>query len=329
MAFFHRHDILHRDLKPANVLITENGVPKITDFGLAKKLDEAGQTQSGAIMGTPSYMAPEQAKGQTKEIGPAADVYSLGAMLYELLTGRPPFKCTTIAETLELVKNNEPVAVRVLQPKCPKDLETICLKCLAKDPDRRYPSAEALEEDLRRYTVGEPISARPPSTVERAFKWIRRKPLQAWLLGLVLMSITGLVLFAIVLADKAKIEKSRVKAIAKQIAAENRIAQAKLKKAELIQRQAFQKRRASLLSAITQVSRIEELLLRDKEFFVNLIKKINSWKDRKEKAVAETLYVLKNYLKNKTDVNLVEMRADRQRLEKLLKTLATEESTPE
>jgi WD40 repeat protein len=184
----HQKGVIHRDLKPANVLLTEDGTPKVTDFGLARQLDEAGQTASGAVMGTPSYMAPEQAGGKTREVGPAADVYALGAILYQLLTGRPPFKATTTLETLRQVLTDEPVPPGQLQPKTPRDLETICLKCLHKVPRKRYASALELAEDLHRYLEGVPIRARPISAWERLGKWTRRRPAVAALLALSLLA---------------------------------------------------------------------------------------------------------------------------------------------
>ena len=157
----HQAGIVHRDLKPTNVLYTSDGVPKITDFGLAKRIDsDDGQTESGQIMGSPSYMAPEQARGHSRNVGPAADVYALGAILYEMLTGRPPFKGETPMETVRQVLDDDPVTPSRLVPRVPRDLETICLKCLHKDPARRYESAQALADDLERHLRGEPILAR-------------------------------------------------------------------------------------------------------------------------------------------------------------------------
>jgi len=193
--FAHERGILHRDLKPANVLLDEADHPKVTDFGLAKVLStDSGQTRTGAVLGTPSYMSPEQAQGR-KDIAPAGDIYSLGAILYELLTGRPPFRGETALATLALVANQEPIAPRLLVPSVDRDLETICLKCLEKDAKRRYPTAEALADDLRRYLDGEPIAARRVSVVGRAVKWCRRKPWQAALLGMSLAAVAGFILF--------------------------------------------------------------------------------------------------------------------------------------
>jgi WD40 repeat protein len=193
----HAKGLVHRDLKPANVLLAEDGTPKVTDFGLAKRLGEAGQTESGAVMGTPSYMAPEQAGGQSRQVGPAADVYALGAVLYELLTGRPPFRGATSLDTLWLVLNTEPVPVRQLQPKVPRDLETVCLKCLEKNVARRYGSAAALAEDLRRFGAGEPVAARPTGRLRRAAKWAQRRPAVAALLMLLIAAAAAALVSAV------------------------------------------------------------------------------------------------------------------------------------
>src|SRR5262249_35044449 len=153
-------------------------VPKIADFGLAKLLLGAGSadTHSGMVLGTPSYMAPEQAWGDVRQVGPAVDIYALGAILYELLTGRPPFRGATPQETVLLVRAEEPLPPLLLRPKTPRDLNTICLKCLAKEPARRYATAHDLAKDLCRFRDGEPIRARPAGAVERLVKWVRRRP---------------------------------------------------------------------------------------------------------------------------------------------------------
>jgi serine/threonine-protein kinase len=182
----HRRGIIHRDLKPANVLLTEDGEPKVSDFGLVKRLeDDASQTQSGSILGTPSYMAPEQAEGKIKEIGPRSDLYALGGILYELMTGRPPFRAASVLDTLQQVRTQEPIPPSEFQPKLPRDLETICLKCLQKEPGKRYATAAALGEDLRRFLAGEPILARPVSRGEWLWRWCRRNPRVAALGGTV------------------------------------------------------------------------------------------------------------------------------------------------
>jgi serine/threonine-protein kinase len=200
MHLAHSRNLVHRDLKPANVLLggeadtpIDQCQPKVTDFGLARQLDvDSGQTQEGVVMGTPSYMAPEQAEGRAHAAGPAADVYALGAVLYECLTGRPPFKGETLLETLQQVRGQEPAAPSALNQQVPRDLDTICLKCLRKPPEQRYSSARELADDLGRFVRGEPVAARPVGVAERLRKWVWRRPAAAGLLAaLVLLVAAG------------------------------------------------------------------------------------------------------------------------------------------
>jgi serine/threonine protein kinase/Tfp pilus assembly protein PilF len=208
----HEGGIVHRDLKPANILLAggpdtplEDCTPKIADFGLAKCLDgEKTLTQSGNILGTPSYMAPEQARGMTTLIGPSTDIYALGALLYELLTGQPPFRGETRLNTLLQLLTDEPRPPRHWQPGLPRDLETICLKCLAKLPRQRYPSAQALAEDLERFLAGEPIHARPTGAWEQAVKWMKRRPLAASLVGISSVAVFALLLVSLAYSSRLR-----------------------------------------------------------------------------------------------------------------------------
>ncbi len=186
----HEAGVIHRDLKPSNVLFSADGTPKITDFGLAKRLAEDGQTATGQVMGSPSYIPPEQAEGRAKEASPETDVYSLGAILYEMLTGRPPFKGVTAMDTLFKVLREDPVAPSRLQSHLSRDLETICLKCLAKEPHRRYATAADLADDLDRFLSGEAVRARRTPYWERAFKLVRRRPTAASLLAVTFLIST-------------------------------------------------------------------------------------------------------------------------------------------
>jgi eukaryotic-like serine/threonine-protein kinase len=220
--YAHTHGIVHRDLKPSNILLAVSTeapfavarglnqfAPKITDFGIAKRLfGDSSETRDGEVIGTPAYMAPEQASGQLQQVGPTTDIYALGVVLYEMLTGRVPLQGPTTLDTLVLVRTEEPIPPRRLQPKVPRDLETICLKCLEKNLDRRYASAAGLADDLKRFLDGEPVHARPTPTWERAWKWARRRPAVATLAaGILAVAALG---FGLVASQWQRAERQAV-----------------------------------------------------------------------------------------------------------------------
>jgi WD40 repeat protein len=292
VEYAHSQGVVHRDLKPGNILLarekslpsafqsTRNSVPKITDFGLAKRIDETvapdGATKTGAVMGTPSYIAPEQASGKTREIGPAADVYALGAILYELLTGRPPFRGETPLDTVLQVINEDPVSPKSLQSNVPWDVQTICLKCLMKSPAKRYASALALAEDLRRWLNGEPIQARPLGSWGRSVKWAKRHPALA-VLGIGTTAATFAVLAVLSVAytrvrdaksqrEHEALEAHRARAKeeiqrkrAEGLAEENEKARfAAVEQTEQLKRESERNRRSAYALQIAQIAAIAE-----------------------------------------------------------------------
>jgi tetratricopeptide (TPR) repeat protein len=201
----HRAGVVHRDLKPSNVLFDADLRPKVADFGLAKLLEvDSSQTVTGQVLGSPNYMAPEQARGDCRNVGFPADVHALGAILYEMLTGLPPYKGSTSAETIRMVVDQEPVRPRKLRPKIPLDLEVLCLKCLEKDPRRRYATADDLAGDLDRFLTGATVLARPTPAWERAARWARRRPALATLAVAVVAAFTGLMVWGVEALEMAR-----------------------------------------------------------------------------------------------------------------------------
>jgi serine/threonine protein kinase len=257
MHLAHSRNLVHRDLKPGNVLLAPDPVsggcepavegegtggsrpplthfiPKITDFGLVRQMDaDSGQTFDGVVMGTPCYMAPEQAEGHAHAAGPAADVYALGAILYECLTGRPPFEGATPLETLEQVRSREPAAPSSLNRQAPRDLQTICLKCLRKQPERRYASAQELADDLGRFVRGEPVTARPTGRLERVAKWMRRNPTVACLSALAALALVAGTVVSLLFGVEAHRKADALEKQTIQLQAQTRAAQDNARRAE-------------------------------------------------------------------------------------------------
>jgi hypothetical protein len=240
MHLAHSRNLVHRDLKPGNVLLAGEAdtpvgqcQPKVTDFGLVRQLDaDSGQTFEGAVMGTPSYMAPEQAEGRGRAAGPAADVYALGAILYECLTGRPPFAGATPLETLEQVRSHEPAAPSSLNRQAPRDLETICLKCLSKQPERRYSSARELADDLGRFLRGEPVAARPVGRPERVAKWLRRNPTVACLSAVAALALVAGTVVSLLFGVEARRKADELERQTIQLQAQTRAAEENARRAE-------------------------------------------------------------------------------------------------
>ncbi len=264
----HERGVIHRDIKPHNILlaeVTKPLVPKLTDFGLARIGDGSSLTRSGEQLGTPSYMPPEQAAGRTNQIGPVSDVYSLGAVLYCLLTGRPPFQAATPLETMRQVMEQEPVAPRMLNPAVPRDLETVCLKCLEKAPERRYTTARELAEELGRFKAGAPVLARPVGIVERLARWGRRNPLVASLASTVLLLLClGTIVSSVLAARAAANARSAELAREKEAERADREADAKREAAEHKQsaEKALKQSEAERVRAEKALHRVEEELYR-------------------------------------------------------------------
>jgi WD40 repeat protein/tRNA A-37 threonylcarbamoyl transferase component Bud32 len=216
--YAHEHGILHRDLKPSNILIAQSGQPRVTDFGLAKQMKgDSDLTLSGQVLGSPNFMPPEQAAGKRGQLGPHSDVYALGAILFYMLTARPPFAGESMTETLQLVVNTEPPSPRLLNPAVPRDLETLCLKCLEKEPHRRYGAASELAEELTRFIADRPILARPAGRPEKAWRWCRRNPVVASFAAATLVLLLAVAIGSPIAALRINQQRQRAEAMLSQI----------------------------------------------------------------------------------------------------------------
>jgi WD40 repeat protein len=269
VQYAHERHLLHRDLKPSNVLVDADDVPHVTDFGLAKRSDgDADLTLAGQVLGTPSYMPPEQAEAKGCQSSVAGDVYSLGAILYQLLTGRAPFLAETLTQTLRLVIEREPVAPRLLNPNVPHDLETICAKCLEKDPQRRYASAQKLADELDRFLKDEPIQARPAGAAERLLRWCRRKPALAAALG-----VGAALLLVIAIGSPialVRINAAREVAVSAERATEHQLATALLEQARATVRSGEMGHRVRALDTISRSAAISHSAMLRREVFAAL-----------------------------------------------------------